>query len=48
MAGDNGKFWYEFQTMHGGKASEHFQREAVCPQHIEIVGKLRQAAELFG
>ena len=47
---DNGKFWYAFQTMHGGKASECiqcFQCEATCPQHIEIVGKLRQAAELF-
>ena len=47
---DNGKGWYEFQTMHGGKASECiqcFQCEAACPQHIEIVGKLERAAELF-
>ena len=47
---DNGKGWYGFQTMAGGKASECiqcFQCEAACPQHIEIVGKLRKAADLF-
>ena len=48
--GDNGKGWYGFQTMAGGKASECiqcFQCEAACPQHIEIVGKLARAAEMF-
>ena len=47
---DNGKGWYGFQTMAGGKASECiqcFQCEAACPQRIEIVGKLRKAAGLF-
>ena len=47
---DNGKGWYGFQTMAGGKASECiqcFQCEAVCPQHIEIVGKLKKAAATF-
>ncbi|MBR0403906.1 MAG: aldo/keto reductase [Eggerthellaceae bacterium] len=47
---DNGKFWCNFQTMAGGKASECiqcFQCESACPQHIEIVGKLQRAAELF-
>ena len=47
---DNGKFWCNFQTMAGGKASECiqcFQCEPTCPQHIEIVGKLKRAAELF-
>ena len=47
---DNGKNWFGFQTAAGGKASECiqcFQCEAACPQHIEIVGKLQRAAELF-
>lgn len=47
---DNGKFWCRFQTMAGGKASECiqcFQCESACPQHIEIVGKLQRATELF-
>ena len=46
----NGKNWFGFQTAAGGKASECiqcFQCEAACPQHIEIVGKLQRAAELF-
>ena len=46
----NGKFWCGFQTMAGGKASECvqcFQCENACPQHIEIVGKLQRAVELF-
>lgn len=47
---DNGKGWYGFQTGAGGKASECiqcFQCESACPQHIEIVGKLQKAVELF-
>ena len=47
---DNGKNWYGFNTSGGGKASECiqcFSCEAACPQHIEIVGKLEAAAELF-
>lgn len=47
---DNGKNWYGFQTANGGKASECIQCyscEAACPQHIEIVGKLERAVELF-
>ena len=47
---DNGKNWYGFQTSAGGKASsciQCFSCEAACPQHIEIVGKLERAAELF-
>ncbi|MBQ9043294.1 MAG: aldo/keto reductase [Eggerthellaceae bacterium] len=47
---DNGKNWFGFQTSSGGKASECiqcFSCEAACPQHIEIVGKLERAAELF-
>ena len=47
---ENGKNWFGFQTAAGGKASECiqcFQCEAACPQHIEIVGKLQKAAELF-
>ena len=47
---DNGKNWYGFNTAAGGKASECiqcFSCEAACPQHIEIVGKLQRAAELF-
>ena len=47
---ENGKFWYNFQTMAGGKASECiqcYQCEAVCPQHIEIAAKLKKAAELY-
>ena len=51
MYGDaNGKNWYGFQTSNGGKASECiqcFSCEAACPQHIEIVGKLEKAVELF-
>ena len=46
----NGKNWFGFQTAAGGKASECiqcFSCEAACPQHIEIVGKLARAAELF-
>ena len=46
----SGKHWFGFQTMAGGKASECiqcFQCEPACPQHIEIVGKLKHAAELF-
>ena len=47
---NNGKNWFGFQTAAGGKASECiqcFSCEAACPQHIEIVGKLSKAAELF-
>jgi hypothetical protein len=47
---DNGKGWFSFQTMAGGKASECiqcFQCEAACPQHIEIIRKLQRAEELF-
>ncbi|HAM14565.1 MAG TPA: Fe-S oxidoreductase [Eggerthellaceae bacterium] len=47
---DNGKNWYGFNTSGGGKASECiqcFSCEAACPQHIEIVGKLERAADLF-
>ena len=47
---DNGKNWYGFQTANGGKASECIQCyscEAACPQHIEIVGKLERAVEMF-
>ena len=46
----NGKNWFGFQTAAGGKASECiqcFQCEGACPQHIEIVGKLQKASELF-
>lgn len=46
----NGKGWYGFQTKLGGKASECIQCgqcESACPQHIEIVSKLEQAAKLF-
>ncbi len=45
----NGKNWYGFNTR-DGKASQCiqcFSCEAACPQHIEIVGKLEKAAELF-
>ena len=47
---ENGKGWFSFQTMAGGKASECiqcFQCESACPQHIEIVGKLKRAEQLF-
>ena len=47
---DNGKNWFGFQTAAGGKASECiqcYQCEGACPQHIEIVGKLERAVELF-
>lgn len=47
---DNGKNWFGFNTAAGGKASECiqcFSCEAACPQHIEIVGKLKRAEELF-
>ena len=47
---DNGANWYGFNTAGGGKASECiqcFSCEAACPQHIEIVGKLARAVELF-
>ena len=51
MYGDaNGKNWYGFQTGNGGKGSECIQCyscEAACPQHIEIVGKLEKAVQLF-
>lgn len=46
----NGKNWYGFQTKNGGKGSECiqcFSCEAACPQHIEIVGKLEKAVDLF-
>ena len=45
----NGKNWYGFNTTIG-KASDCiqcFSCEGACPQHIEIVGKLADAAERF-
>lgn len=47
---DNGKNWYGFQTGNGGKGSECIQCyscESACPQHIEIVGKLEKAVDMF-
>ena len=42
---------YSFQTRNGAKASSCIQCgqcEAACPQHIEIIGQLQKAAEIFG
>lgn len=47
---DNGKNWYGFNATESHRASDCiqcYQCEAACPQHIEIVGKLDRAAELF-
>lgn len=47
---DYGKNWYGFSTSEGHRASDCiqcFQCESACPQHIEIVGKMSQAAGKF-
>ena len=45
-----GKHWYGFSTSVGHRASDCIQCaqcEDACPQHIQIVSKLEQAADLF-
>jgi predicted aldo/keto reductase-like oxidoreductase len=47
---DAGKHWYGFGTSDGHRASDCIQCgqcEDACPQHIEIVSKLEEAADLF-
>ena len=47
---DAGKHWYGFGTSEGHRASDCIQCgqcEDACPQHIEIVAKLEEAADLF-
>ena len=46
----NGAHWYGFSTSEGHRASDCIQCaqcEDACPQHIEIVTKLEEAADLF-
>ena len=45
-----GKHWYNFGTSEGHRASDCIQCgqcEDACPQHIEIMSKLEEAADLF-